>query len=216
MECTRFTLMSGYVGDGQKSAVFDADSGKVMPIEAYDRNAGCPVASPDGTRVAVALASGGTISVDVATATPTLVARQGRPLAWSKDGSTLVVQGNGTFLVGPDGAGGKAASVTISRLCPLGTTGTLLAEVTGATPETTGLARYDIATDSASFIGKFGLDRTCDVSADGRWVVTSDVIIDLDESAATALRRNDPDGNKINGERRFPGGTRADRVAAGA
>lgn len=184
--CGRFATINGRSaspGGAPIYALYDSDSGRVIPSVAPK---GCPVVSNDGTRAALGLADGSTSVYDLATGTPVQVARQGVPVAWSKDDSKLVVNGNGTFVVASDGSGGKAASITITTFCSIGATGTLLA-VDSTSPGGAALVHYDIATDSAKSLGKGQLNAACEVSRDGDWLVSDRTLVDLASGRSATL-----------------------------
>ncbi len=164
--------------------LFDSDTAKITPIASKAQSSHCPVVSNGGSLVAFEATDGARV-VDLASGKQTQVARQGFPIAWSKDDKSVVVQGNGSFIVAADGSGGKQASIPIQGYCIVGTTGTLI--TTGTTvfnsSGTAELLDYDIATDSARTLGKGnlgpGYSPTCQVSADAKWVVAGTNVIDV-------------------------------------
>ena len=195
--CPVFTIIRSRVGETNAVAVYGVDRRVIVPIPEPRPAGNCPLPAPDGTRAAFALADGGTAVVDTTTGRTAKVARQGVPLAWSKDGTEVLVQGNGTFRVSADGSGGKEASVTLRSACPIGRAGKVLASTD------TGLVVYDVDTDSAKDLGPFRLGETCSVSADGTWAVSGSTLVDLSAHAATTLRRTDPRGRALSGRIQF-------------
>lgn len=190
--CTTTTIVRGRVGGNAAVALYHLERRTIHPIPEPVYGT-CPVPSLDGKSSAFALEDGGTAVVD-ASGKVTTVARQGVPLAWSKDGKTVVVQGNGTFLVAADGSGGREASVSLTSLCPISDSGKVLARTTEE------LVVYDIGTDSAVSVGDLSTGDRCSVSADGTWVASSTTLVDLTKGASTNLRRTLTDGTTLRGD----------------
>lgn len=204
LRCTGFVPMSAQIGDVEENALYDVDGGRVIQVEGEMRSETCPVTANDGSKAAMAMQDGSVVVVDSASGETTQVARQGSPMAWSADDSTVVVNGNGTYLVAADGSGGGEASIDIQSACPLDEPGTALVAVAGSPGVSTAeLALYDIDADSAVTLGALAMGAGCEVSEDGGWALTDDLLIDLEELVATRLDRQDADGRSINSEKRF-------------
>jgi hypothetical protein len=183
--CGRFAILatSESTSGGQVTyGLYDSDSGTITPIDLKPETRYCPIASNQGTLVAYE-ATDGVRVLDLATGNQTQIAREGYPVAWSKDNSKVLVQGNGTFVVAADGSGGKPASIALQEFCVAGNTGTVITvvgELSSFSP--VDLLEYDIATDIAKPIGKGQLDSdVCEASSDGNWVVAGHTVIDLAE-----------------------------------
>ena len=103
----------------------DSDSGTITPIDLKPETRDCPIASNQETLVAYE-ATDGVRVVDLATGNQTPMEREGYPIAWSKNDGTVLVHGNGTFVVAADGSGGKPASIALREYCPAGNTGKVI------------------------------------------------------------------------------------------
>ncbi len=160
--------------------LYDSDSATITPVDVKVDSQHCPIASNKGTLVAFESTDGVRV-VDLATGNQTPIAREGYPIAWSKDDSKVLVQGNGTFVIAADGSGGEAASIALQEFCRAGNTGTVITvagEQSSFLP--VDLLAYDIATDSAKSIGKGLLDSdVCEASSDGNLLVMGHTVIDL-------------------------------------
>lgn len=184
--CGRFAVISLSSATGPSpGGIFDADSGKIIPLEFTTASAACPVASNNGRLVAIQSTDGVRV-VDLATGVQTAVAREGHPIAWSKDDKKVVVEGNGTFSVAADGSGGAPASATLQSHCTVGKTGTLITSAAatasgGSLLSTVDMVAYDPSADSASQLGKGQLvvGASCAVSSDGKWMLTNNTLVDL-------------------------------------
>jgi hypothetical protein len=176
--CGRFALLARSTTSGRDVALFDADTGDIVPVGRGEFGRGCPIESNDGSLAAVEF-DGGVSVVDLASGTVTQIARQGSPLAWGAGDSKVLVTGNGVFVVDSDGSGGNEASVEFGiHACVVGTTGTLVT----VAPNGDDLVRYDIATDSAEVLGigtTISRDDICEVSDDGDWLLVNNTLVDL-------------------------------------
>jgi hypothetical protein len=204
--CGRFATITATTVDDRGYAtkvdygLYDSDSDKVTPISLKAEGARCPLASNGGTLVAFESTDGVGV-VDLATGTQTPVARQGYPIGWSKDDSKVLVQGNGTFVVAADGSGGKQASIAIQDYCTVGKTGAVITSAADPRPDgLLDLLYYDIASDVAKPIGNGRLDswESCDVSANGKWVVSDHTVIDLGRGRAATITISDHDKAPLN------------------
>ena len=182
--CGRFALLDRPTESGREVAVFDADTREVVEVGTGDPGPTCPVASNDGTQVAVEI-DGGVNVVDLDTGRSRQVARQGLPLAWGGDDTSLLVSGNGLFVVAADGGGGGEASVDLgSYACIVGTTGTII-----TVDQQRVVVRYDIATDSSEVLGvgsPIQREHLCQVSTDRKWLLVNTTLVDLAGGHASA------------------------------
>jgi putative cell wall-binding protein len=156
----------------------------------------CPVPSPDGARVAYPTRGNfdGPLEVaELGTGDTHEVANVGRPVAWSADGTELVVRGNGTFVVAADGSGdAEVAAVDLldgnsisgrASYCRAGHSGLILAS-TGSG----GTALLDIAANEVLAEVDTALNRVCTI-AEGRWVLAGSLLADLRTGTLTELPR---------------------------
>jgi hypothetical protein len=205
-KCGRFALLGRWTPGrppGSSSvdrAIYDADSGKLVPVHMPTTDEGCPLASNGGGKAAF-VSNTGVGVVDLTSGKEATIARTGRPLAWSKDDThVLVVGDDGTFLVAADGSGGKKASTQLGRYCPLDHTGKVL-YATGANQglEKEKIFLYDLATDSATQIGtgRFSSIESCEVSADEKWAVTGSLVVDIANGHATTWAPLDANGRSF-------------------
>ncbi len=157
----------------------------------------CPILSPDGKALAFHF-DDGVYVVDLATAKRTRVTREGRPIAWSSDSQSLAVVGNGVFVVRADGSGGKQANVTprtnTQRIaCRVADSGLAVFNTD------TGFALFDVGANSARSMAvenSSGLDVSCSTSADGKWFLSGNVLVDVANGKATVLHYPDVEGLK--------------------
>lgn len=201
--CGRFAVAFKTTSSTQSAySLYDSDSGKFTPIGYKSVGNRCPVASKGGTQLAFESTDGVRV-VDLATGKQTTVARQGHPIAWSSDGSKVVVMGNGTFVVAADGSSGKAASTTIHDYCVVGNTGVVITTSVSRNPgegtRPVDLLAYDPATDTATPLGQGQLvtDSACEVTADGKWVVTDETIIDVGAGHAAVVTMSSGKQNRL-------------------
>lgn len=213
--CVGFQPLFVSVDGEYQYGVYGLEGDQVVALDSKPMR-GCPISTADGSKAALAMEDGSVVVVDAATGASTQIARQGAPVGWSADGSTVVVIGNGTFLVAADGSGGNEASIDIGVLCSLGDTGTALVAVRNEQAGYTELAIYDVGQDSATSLGRFDLGQGCELSEDGAWALTGETLVDLEGLGATRLRRLDADQRSINGEKRFiDPAARTTRVVSG-
>ncbi len=193
--CGRYALLYRLVvGSGQKPfAVYDSDTGKVNLVP--DTSTGCPVVSSTGSKMAFSTAVA-PISVDVTTGKATDIAREGKPIAWSKDERQVLVQApTGTFRVAADGSGGSETSVRLAKTCVVGTTGKVIASAIAG-----GVVLYDVGADSATKVSTNGLDETCLVTDDGKWAYTIGELYDIKASRAAPLEVRVNDQKQMTGK----------------
>ena len=180
--CGRYALLYRPAAtSGQEVfAVYDSDTGKVNVVP--NSATGCPVVSSKGAKMAFATRSA-PIAVDVATGKSTQIAREGKPIAWSKDETQVLLSApTGTFRVAGDGSGGKEASVRLVKTCVVGTTGKVLASAIGG-----GIVLYDVGADSATKMNTSAFDQTCLVTDDGKWAYTIGQLYDIEGARGGAL-----------------------------
>src|SRR5262249_49138484 len=149
--------------------------------------------------------STGVVVVDLSNGKLTTVTRQGKPIAWSKDDSKLLVSGGGTFVVAADGSGGKKASVDLQSACVIPASGEVLAGVVDATTTQRELVLYDIASDSARNVGAGQISARCEVSSDGRWLLEYNTLVDLQTAQAGAVTLKTANGSTTSGTLHFAG-----------
>ncbi|MEZ5240038.1 MAG: hypothetical protein R2716_14160 [Microthrixaceae bacterium] len=170
----------------------------------------CPVMSPERDKMAI-VAKDSTIQVvDVESGEAVKVAESGDPVAFGSDAETLLVYGNGTFLVAADGSGGEEASAQVSpggaavrEMCAVGSTGKalLLTE--------SGVVLFDIDADEATETPGTEIGPGCSTTPDGEYVVTNSLLVRTSDGEAAALPGIDVD----TGERDTPDSIAPGRVS---
>jgi len=184
------------VGQDRQQWVIDLPSGSVAE-ELVDWGSGCPIRSPDGTKLAHWIPTGGVEVLDLTTGLATQVANTGIPWAFSSDGEQLLVSGGGTFVVATDGSGGSEAtaqSTTGNRVfCRAGDSGTGLL----ATQE--GIGLFDVGRNLFTPIDvDLRMPRSCFTSADDRWLLADGVLVELSNGSALDLHQVDiPSGTRL-------------------
>lgn len=172
---------------------YDADTGRSAPAPRITSE--CPVQSPSGTRLAFS-GTDGPVVVDLSSGTATNVAREGAPMAWSTDESSLLIASNaGSFVVAADGSGGKETSVRLSAMCVGGTAGKVVAQ-SQADRKT---VIYDIGADSAEVLDGAALSQgtTCAVTTEGSWTQFNRSLFDVRSGTAGPLSVRAEDGSDV-------------------
>lgn len=176
--------------------VLDLVTGASTP-EFVQWRSGCPVRSPDGSKLAAATVNRTVEVFDLETETVTEVASAGVPWAFSADGSRLLVAGNGTFVVSTDGSGGVEATAQSSNdnrvFCRAGHSGKGLM----ATAEGIGLFDVNENQFTPLDIG-FRMATACFASEDSRWLLADGFLIDVQEAMQVDLHQVDvPSGLRV-------------------
>ena len=207
--CGRFLTWERRDGTTYRWMVYDVTDDAEIDVgdASTTRQLDCPVVSPDAKQLAFAF-DDGVYVVDLASRKRTKVAREGVPISWSADSASLLVEGNGTFVVRPDGSGGKKANIapttTASRIaCRVADTGSVLFATES------GLALFDVGANSARSVAtstSVGLDANCATSTDGTWLLTGSLLVDVRHATGSTLDYRSTQGFPYSPRFRWYGG----------
>ncbi len=188
--CGRFLTWEQRDATSDRWMVYDATDGSEIDVgdASTTRRLDCPVVSPDAKQLAFAF-DDGVYVVDLTSRKRTKVAREGAPISWSADAGSLLVDGNGTFVVRADGSGGKKANIGTARTgarsaCRIGDTGSVLFVTE------TGLGLFDVGANSARSVAtstSVGLDQDCTTSSDGTWLLSGSLLVDVRHGTGSTL-----------------------------
>lgn len=183
--------VNGDVGADPVSGVYVPAADAIVLADRTTTNA-CPQLSPDGSHVTMSTVPtpGPLVSVEVATGEVVEIARTGSAIGWSSDSSSVLLEGNGLFVVAADGSGeaevdGPEGITSLDRWCRLMGTGLVLLAGGGDG------VLYDIGSGRSTAVAEGELDGFCSVDADGSWALAGDILIDVEAGTTTALPRLD-------------------------
>ena len=167
----------------------------------------CPLLSADGTKAAYKTQQETVQVADLTAGSTVEVAKAGEPYAFGADGTKLLVQGGGTFIVGTDGSGGEKASVQIDEaggrrwaFCRAGDTGKGLIFADDK------VQLLDIDQDEAQPTEGLQLVEGCSTSQDEQWIVAGNLLVDLDSAASVVLPDIEiPSGDRVTEDSLAPG-----------
>jgi hypothetical protein len=138
------------------------------------------------------------VVLDLETGTTATIAREGAPIAWSKDELSLLVRTtSGSFVVAADGSGGQETSVLLDEFCPGGAAGKVVAK-----SRDQDVVVYDIAADSSIIVeeAEWDSNEECTTTIDGRWAYHRFQLFDIEKATRGALqvRTTDEDVAAVN------------------